>query len=64
MAKHPVPKHKKSVSRTKKRYAAFVSKSQKKLLGAVNKMRGLEKKGNLQLLEKKKDQLVKKVKAD
>ncbi len=36
MAKHPVPKRKKSVSRMKKRYGSFKTKTLKKLSGLTH----------------------------
>ncbi len=63
MAKHPVPKQKTARTKSKKRFSAFMAKTRKKLFGKVDKMKGLEKKGNLKLRDKKDKDLVTKVKA-
>lgn len=63
MPKHPVPKYKTTKSRSKSRHSAFMSKTRTKLMGVVDKMKNLEKKGALQLRTKTKKAEVKKVKA-
>ncbi len=63
MAKHPVPKYKTTKGRSKSRHSTFMSRTRVKLMGVVNKMKSLEAKGNLQLREKTKKAVVKKVKA-
>ena len=63
MAKHPVPKYKTSKRRSKSRHSAFQKHTRDKLFGMVNKLKALDKKGNLKLREKPAKKLVKKVKA-
>jgi hypothetical protein len=63
MAKHAVPKKKTPKSKLRIRHNAFMKRTQKKLFGVVDKMKGLEKKGKLELRKKKREQIVKKVKA-
>ncbi|MBD3270027.1 hypothetical protein GF376_00710 [Candidatus Peregrinibacteria bacterium] len=63
MAKHPVPKQKTAKTKSKVRHSAFAASARKKLFGAVDKMKSLEKKGNLELRKKNKEQLVKKIQA-
>jgi hypothetical protein len=63
MAKHPVPKYKTTKGRSKSRHSKFMALTRVKLMGVVDKMKSLEAKGNLQLREKTKKAVVKKVKA-
>jgi hypothetical protein len=64
MAKHPVPKYKTTKSRSKSRHSAFMSRTRKKLMGIVTKMKNLELKGNLKLrIKTVKKPIAKKVKA-